>query len=361
MSHVLTFGQAVTLPVVWITADYWISESQLRSMRLALVHAASGGVGLVSTELAQCVRAATHGTAGSIAKHRQACSRGGVSSLTSSRSAGTRPPPPDSLASPCPLSPAPNAPPPNAAACIVGLCTLRHSHRIHTVANSLSSDFISLSVALVARAGTFMEIGKNSTWSMQRCSSSRPDMQGEVGCIAVAVDEGCRSCPGWNRDPWWWFTVTLQLLARVPARAAPLPLQSFRFTEHAAQDALRLLQRGRNLGKVVVLVGEVVRRREAPDPEAAASLSRPPMPLREIVLLASEVQHPGRDARVDELGTLVHLDLDAGAGVAVLELNDPQRFNTMSGALGDGIRGAIEHIRGRGDVIHALALQGAGR
>ena len=46
----LPFEQAVTLPVVWTTAHYCLSEAQAHSMQRVLIHAAAGGVGLISIE-----------------------------------------------------------------------------------------------------------------------------------------------------------------------------------------------------------------------------------------------------------------------------------------------------------------------
>ena len=69
MPATLTFDQAVSLPVVWTTAHYCFAQAQLRSVQDLLVHAASGGVGLVSMEWARMARATTHATAGGMAKH----------------------------------------------------------------------------------------------------------------------------------------------------------------------------------------------------------------------------------------------------------------------------------------------------
>ena len=48
MPHVLQFDQAVTLPVIWVTARYCVAEAQLRSGQSVLVHAASALVVSVS-------------------------------------------------------------------------------------------------------------------------------------------------------------------------------------------------------------------------------------------------------------------------------------------------------------------------
>ena len=66
MPDVLVFDQAVTLPVVWITAHYCFVQAHLKAMHDVLVHAASGGVGLVSVEWVMRARAIAHGTAGAV-------------------------------------------------------------------------------------------------------------------------------------------------------------------------------------------------------------------------------------------------------------------------------------------------------
>ena len=127
---------------------------------------------------------------------------------------------------------------------------LMHSHRVHSLINSLSNDFIPLSFALLTDGGTFAELGKNSIWSSARCSAAQqhvhqPTAPLHVYYAAVAVDDGCRNCPGWNDDPWWFNNQVLQLTARVEAGVvSSLPFERFAFEKHAVHKALRLLQRG---------------------------------------------------------------------------------------------------------------------
>ena len=168
----LTFNQAVTLPVVWITAHYCFVQAQLRSMQGVLIHAASGGVGLVSVEWVMRSCAETYATAGEIAKHAllRSCN---VVRLSSSRNANT---------------------------CAALLSCLLRGNRLHSLVNALSNDFISLSLGLLASRGSFVEIGKNNIWSHDRSLAARS----LVDHVAVAVDDSCRSCPGWNVDPWWF-------------------------------------------------------------------------------------------------------------------------------------------------------------
>ena len=177
----LTFDQAVTLPVVWTTAHYCFVQAKLRSLQELLVHAASGGVGLVSLEWASMARATAFATAGGIAKHvlLRSCN---IVRLSSSRSS---------------------------AACIVLLPPCLRGRRLHSLVNALSSDFISVSLGLLASRGVFMEIGKNNIWSHDRSLASRQ----LVDFVAVAVDEGV---------PAAWITAPTASI-RVPAALISVP------------------------------------------------------------------------------------------------------------------------------------------
>ena len=289
MPAVLAFDQAVTIPVVWVTAHCCFMQAQLQSMQEVLVHAASGGVGLVSVEWVLRARATAHATAGGIAKHALLRSYD-VVHLSSSR---------------------------NAAASAKLLSCLLRRRRWHSLVTALSNDFISLSLAMLAPQGVFAEIGKNSIWSHGRSLAARPF----VDYVAIAVDDGCRNCPGWNLDPWWFNRELLQLSARVRAREVqPFLLEGFAFEERALQAALKLLQRGANLGKVVVRVGK----REPTAEEHRA----PSQEIQSVQLETQSLCSRGQE-RGTNLGTLVRLGIDAEGAVSVLELHDPQRFNTM--------------------------------
>ena len=111
------------------------------------------------------------------------------------------------------------------------------------------------------------------------------------------------------------------LTSRVQSRkVTALPVSSFSFEVHALQEALRLLQRGANLGKVVVRISD-----HGPLLSDATSLELAPLSL---------------GARPGSLDALAQMSL-SDAGLAVLELRDPLRFNTMSNALGDDVRRAV--------------------
>lgn len=322
MPAMLSFDEAVTLPVVWTTAHYCFEQAQPQSMHEVLVHAASGGVGFISAQWAMRVRATTHATASGVAKHLVLRSCDFVR-LSSSR---------------------------HYNACAYMLSSRLHGHRLHSLVNALSNDFISISFGLLACHGVFLEIGKNGIWSHSRSMAVQPF----VDYIAVAVDDGCHSCPGWNGDPWWFNGELLQVSVRAcVGEVEPLLLEGFAFEERAVQAAFVRLQRGANLGKIVVRVGG----RESPLPETSMIQEERGLPT---ATGDSSTCPPSFRERGNDLGTLVCLSMDAERGVALLELHDPQRFNTMGWAIGVDMSRAINHLR-QLDGVRAVSLQGAGR
>ena len=118
------------------------------------------------------------------------------------------------------------------------------AHRCHSVLNSLSEDFISVSAALLGESGILEELGKRGAWSTQRAHAanvrlSSLDMAAEV-----------------PSDPQWYQQIVLKSLAlRATAGVLhELPTHVFDMAREA-QTAFRLLQSGRNLGKVILRVG----------------------------------------------------------------------------------------------------------
>ena len=211
---------------MWCTVHAAFKSSRLLSCSQLLVHAAAGGVGLVAIEYAVWVATFACGSAGMPFKH-SVVSQAQASSRSSSRDAATF---------------------------VHGVATFLRGERIHAVLNSLSDDFIVASFTLSAEHATFAEIGKRRIWSFAHHAISGTLAWTRYEPIAVDVD--MVDCPPWIH----------QLLLLLENRLAsgviqPLPLVVFSFAKHV-QLAFRLLQRGSNVGKVVVYV-------------CAASLKRP--------------------------------------------------------------------------------------
>ena len=230
----LSFEAACTLPITWSTVHAALGGAQLRRGQAMLIHAAAGGVGLVAVEYAHWLGSVVHATAGRPYKHQLVSHLGAVLgdlraiSLSSSRD--------------------------GAAFARGAACALR-SGRLAAVLNSLSADFISASAALLGEGGAFEEIGKRGVWSAARMQHSRAAARYEV----LAIDDDM------HQDPPWMQRVLQRLSQRAAAGVLHgLPTQTFDLAREW-EAAFRLLQSGRNIGKVVVRVASTER-----DPRPAA-------------------------------------------------------------------------------------------
>ncbi len=81
----LSFVEAATIPVAFLTADYALNHlAQLKKGESVLIHAAAGGVGMAAVQLAHRAGAIVFGTAGSPEK-RDILSDMGVAHTFNSR------------------------------------------------------------------------------------------------------------------------------------------------------------------------------------------------------------------------------------------------------------------------------------
>eukprot|EP00964_Phaeocystis_antarctica_P006945 scaffold3752_cov88-Phaeocystis_antarctica.AAC.1 len=223
MPRKLSFDEAVTLPILWVTVAYALREVCVRAGQRVLLHSATGGIGLVALEQLRRCGARVLATAGSAAKHAT-LRRLGVAALASSR---------------------------EAAAFATGAGAQLRGGRVTAVLSALSKDFTSASFGLLSEAGAFLEIGKLGVWSVARTAASAAT----ADFVAVEIDDGCRNCPGVNNEPLWMQAQLGRLAQQVDAGAVrPLPHATFSFCEGELRAALRLLQAGQNVGKVVVRV-----------------------------------------------------------------------------------------------------------
>jgi hypothetical protein len=121
--------------------------------------------------------------------------------------------------------------------------------RLRFVPNSLSLDFITVSVALLCEGSYLLEISKRAAWSCGRLA-----MASAAKYVAIALDTTIDSMPEWMCD-------TLQLMSHVRTRGARvlhgLPSQCYQM-EHGVQAAFWSLQSGANIGKVVVCIPSAV-------------------------------------------------------------------------------------------------------
>jgi acyl transferase domain-containing protein/NADPH:quinone reductase-like Zn-dependent oxidoreductase/acyl carrier protein len=218
MERSLSFEEMCTLPVVWSTVHVALGRSMLCAEQELLVHAAMGGIGIAAVEAVRWLHATVDASASLPHKHAQLRYGLGISRSCSSR---------------------------NAAALGFGASRLQHGRRLHSALNSLSLDFISGSLWLLAEGGAFCEIGKRSVWSAQRQHAAA---RSTSACHTIALDMDVANDP-------LWMQRALALLWRKTASGVvhALPLRTFDLALEF-EAAFRVLLGGVSTGKVVLCV-----------------------------------------------------------------------------------------------------------
>jgi NADPH:quinone reductase-like Zn-dependent oxidoreductase/SAM-dependent methyltransferase/NADP-dependent 3-hydroxy acid dehydrogenase YdfG len=145
----LTFEQAASLPVAFVTAAHALSTvGALRAGERVLIHAAAGGVGLAAVKLAQQRGAEVLATAGS-AEKREFLRRQGVAHVFDSRSLEFK----------------------------AAVMAATDGQGVDVVLNSLSGEAIEASLSVVTPGGRFLEIGKRGILTTEEVARIRPDIR----------------------------------------------------------------------------------------------------------------------------------------------------------------------------------------
>ncbi|CAE7874991.1 eryA [Symbiodinium necroappetens] len=183
---------AAALPTVYTTVDVAFAElAKLQKGEKVLVHAATGGVGLVAVQYAQRLGAEVYATAGREEK-KQFLKDIGVKFIASSRN---------------------------------------------------GESFETEMRTLLEEGGRFVEIGKRDVWSPEKVASVRPD----VKYCQLAIDAVCENEP--DR-----FQALLKRLEQdLQGSWKPLEMHVFEGLGKG-EEALRFLQRAQHIGKVVLTV-----------------------------------------------------------------------------------------------------------
>jgi NADPH:quinone reductase-like Zn-dependent oxidoreductase/NADP-dependent 3-hydroxy acid dehydrogenase YdfG len=209
----MSFEEAATIPVVFLTAHYALNHlAKLKSGQRLLIHAASGGVGLAALQLAKRAGAEVFATAGSPAK-RSYLESLGVHHVYSSR-------------------------------------TLDFAAQIHedtggegidVVLNSLRDEVIPRSLELLREGGRFLEIGKTDLWNCERVRQVNP----HAAYFTIALDRMMAEEP----------ELVGQLMREVmesfrAGMLEALPLRAFAVED--AVSAFRHMAQAKHIGKVVL-------------------------------------------------------------------------------------------------------------
>jgi len=211
----LSFEQAATLPVVFMTAWHALHNvARMRKGERILVHAGAGGVGMAAIQVANHLGSEVIATGGSAVK-RALLETLGVKCIIDSRRA-------------------------DFADAVIEATGRRG---VDVVLNSLAAEAIPMGLSCLAEFGRFIEIGKRDIYQNARIPL-RP-LRRNASFHVVAMDAV------FSRDQ----ALTRQMLEEISQLVEqgalfPLPFRSFPACR--VESAFRLMAQGKHIGKVVV-------------------------------------------------------------------------------------------------------------
>lgn len=215
----LTFAEASSILVIGITAQYSLIEfARLQKGETILIHSATGGTGQMAVQIAQLVGAEIYATVGSEEKKRHLMDIYGIPEdhIFYSRNA--------SFAQ--------------------GIKRMTQGRGVDVVLNSLSDDLLMASWDSVASFGRFVEIGKKDIYSHAKL----PMFQFRKNACFGAVDLGRMLIE--RPDAFRKSLLAVVDMAAESKIRVVQPLQVYPVSE--IEDALRLMQNGKHMGKIVV-------------------------------------------------------------------------------------------------------------
>ena len=137
----------------------------------------------------------------------------------------------------------------------------------------------------------------------------------------------------------------------------PLPLTCFCFETAEIIRAFNELRRGDHIGRYVASIA-AKSALEAMQPADCHPVARIPQ-LSSSSLEVCVLSMGASDQRHSRSGQDTHVQLRVDASTAILQLNDPEHFNTFSTGLGKDMHCALQHVRVQPSV-GCVVLQGAG-
>jgi acyl transferase domain-containing protein/acyl-CoA synthetase (AMP-forming)/AMP-acid ligase II/NADPH:quinone reductase-like Zn-dependent oxidoreductase/NADP-dependent 3-hydroxy acid dehydrogenase YdfG/acyl carrier protein len=211
----LSFGQAATIPIAFLTAYYSLHQlARLSKGERILIHAAAGGVGLAAVQLAQQAGAEVFATAGSPEK-RAHLKTMRVPHIFDSRS----------------------------LAFADEIMKKTGGHGVDVVLNSLPGEYIARSLSILAAYGRFVEIGKTDIY--QNKPLGLFPFRNNLSYFALDLERVCREKPELVRSLLFELMDMFQ-----QGKLKPLPHNIFRIED--AANAFRFMARRKNIGKVVL-------------------------------------------------------------------------------------------------------------
>lgn len=235
MPENLSYEEAATLPVVFMTAWYALNDvARMKAGESILVHAGAGGVGMAAIQIAHHLGAEVIASAGSPTK-RALLKTLGVKHVIDSRRGDFA----------------------------ESVMELTNGRGVDVVLNALASEAIPMGLSCLAESGRFLEIGKRDIymnsriplWGLRRNSSFH----------VIAMDAIFAGDEAQTRD------LMAEIAGLVDKGAlTPLPFRSFPASRIDA--AFRLMAGGKHTGKVVVGFAESFMLRKGEPPLPAFSI-----------------------------------------------------------------------------------------
>ncbi|KAF4311943.1 putative lovastatin nonaketide synthase protein [Botryosphaeria dothidea] len=244
----MTFETAAGMPVIFSTAYYCLAEvARLRAGETCLIHAAAGGVGQAAIQIAQNMGAEVFATVSSPEKRQLLMDEYGI--------------PADHIFSSRDLSFA------------AGVMRMTNNRGVDVILNSLAGEALRASWDCIATFGRFVEIGKRDIFANGRLDMlpfSRSVMFAACDLYTITKLDTKTTHRILNEIINMWQSGAIRA-------AKPTTVYSFSQIE----EAFRLLQAGKHMGKVVLTAGDkdvvkVIPQRPAPTkfkPDATYILS----------------------------------------------------------------------------------------
>jgi len=215
----LSFEQAATLPVVFMTAWHALQNvARMRKGECILVHAGAGGVGMAAIQIAHYLGAEVIATAGNPAK-RALLETLGIKYVIDSRRGDFAD----------------------------AVLELTGRHGVDVVLNALAAEAIPMGLSCLAEFGRFIEIGKRDIYQNARIPLWPLRRNASFHVVAMdAVFSGDE-------------TLTRQMLEEISGLVengtlCPIPFRSFPACR--VDSAFRLMAQGKHIGKVIVAFPE---------------------------------------------------------------------------------------------------------
>ncbi len=210
----ITFEEAATIPIVYLTAYYTLHKlARLQKGETVLIHAATGGVGLAAIQIAKMLGARIFGTAGNDEK-RKVLKDEGLELIMNSRSLDFA----DKV------------------------MKYTNGKGVDAILNSFSGKYIEKGLSILSEEGRFLEIGKRGIWEEERVKNYRSDIE----YFTIAIDDLSQKNPKLIKEMLLEIIKAFKKGILTPIRKEIFPLEE-------AVQSFRYMRRAKHIGKIVLI------------------------------------------------------------------------------------------------------------